>query len=139
MGDLELSAFLLTDVSDGLSSPDAPTSAGNGSRAPGRGAVFSELQTAAAFIVPQLWFISTEIPVPVTNKSTCFRTAYFFNKARFHYLHINTCRMCLDGVVRCKRHVGSYGERAKEHLIIFRTWYGIHGDCLLNPRCPCLT
>lgn len=70
--DLKLSAFLLTDVSGGLSSPEAPTSVGDGSGAPGRGA---ELQTAAALVVPRLWFISAEIPVPITNTSTCFRNA----------------------------------------------------------------
>lgn len=131
--DLKLSGFLLTDVSGGLSSPDAPTSVGDGSRAPGRGAVSSG---------PQLWFTSTEIPVPITNKSTCFRTTYFFfflKKTRFYYLLINTCRMCHNGDVGCERHVGSYGERAKQHLIIFRIRYRIHGDCLLNPWCPGLT
>lgn len=76
---LKLSAFLLIDVSDGLASPDARTSVGDGSRAPGRGAVRSgtadvELQTAAALITPQVWFTLTEIPVPNTNRSTCFRT-----------------------------------------------------------------
>lgn len=139
--DLKLSAFLLTDWSDWLTSWDVQTSVGDGGRAPGWGAVLSgttdvELQTGSALVTPQVWFISTVIPVLNTNKSF-FLEQPDLKLIRFHYLSINTCRMGHDGVVRCNGYIWSCDERAKALLLIFRIWYGIHGNLFLNPSSLC--